>query len=88
MPQVAPIRRFVPLTPLANENRVPPELSRLHATREAVFPDAPRAIGDLMEQRLSDYLYVSTYLGYERQSVFLAKDAEVAVSEAIDPVID
>ena len=29
-----------------------------------------------------------SYLGYERQSVFLAKDAEVAVSEAIDPVID
>jgi hypothetical protein len=38
----------------------------VHRTAQTPFPQQERAIGDAMEQHLRDYLFVSTYLGYER----------------------
>lgn len=46
---------------------IAPALGALHVTAEIPFPKAEREIGDALEQRLSDYLFVSTYLGYERR---------------------
>lgn len=45
---------------------VAPDLAQVHPTAEAPFPAIERGIGDAMEQHLSDYLFVTTYLGYER----------------------
>ena len=39
----------------------------MHRTAQTPFPYVERAIGDAMEQHLRDYLFVSTYLGYERR---------------------
>lgn len=44
---------------------IAPELVAIHPTRIAPFPRAERVPGEAMEQHLSDYLFVSTYLGYE-----------------------
>ena len=44
-----------------------PGLSTLHVTAERPFAPAEREIGNALEQRLWDYLFVSTYLGYERR---------------------
>ena len=38
-----------------------------HLTADAPFASAEREIGDALEQHLTDYLFVSTYLGYERR---------------------
>lgn len=46
---------------------IAPELTSTHRTAVTPFPSANRAIGDAMEQHVSDYLFVSTYLGYERR---------------------
>jgi glycerol-3-phosphate dehydrogenase len=46
---------------------IAPELEGVHRTSAAPFPAVEREIGDLMEQRLEDYLFVSTYLGYEQR---------------------
>ena len=46
---------------------VAPALAMVHLTAETPFPAVDRAIGESMEQHLGDYLYVSTYLGYERR---------------------
>jgi glycerol-3-phosphate dehydrogenase len=46
---------------------VAPTLAGVHRTAVAAFPHMERAIGDAMEQHLTDYLFVSTYLGYERR---------------------
>jgi glycerol-3-phosphate dehydrogenase len=46
---------------------VAPELASVHRTAQTPFARVERAIGDAMEQYLSDYLFVSTYLGYERR---------------------
>jgi len=43
------------------------ELAGLRVTASAPFPAVQREIGDALEQHLRDYLFVSTYLGYERQ---------------------
>ena len=48
-------------------SEIAPELARVHLTAEAVFAPVTREIGDAMEHHLADYLYVSTYLGYEQQ---------------------
>jgi glycerol-3-phosphate dehydrogenase len=45
---------------------IAPQLARLHFTAERPFASSEREIGDALEQHLWDYLYVSTYLGYER----------------------
>ena len=45
---------------------IAPELEAVHLTTQTPFSPADRAIGDQMEQHLEDYLFVSTYLGYER----------------------
>ena len=45
---------------------VAPELAGIHVTAQAVFPQVEREIGEALEERLWDYLFVSTYLGYER----------------------
>jgi hypothetical protein len=45
---------------------IAPELARVHLTAETPFPLVTREIGDAMEQHLADYLYVSTYRGYEQ----------------------
>jgi glycerol-3-phosphate dehydrogenase len=42
-------------------------LARVHPTAETPFAPADREIGDAMEQHLSDYLFISTYLGYEQR---------------------
>lgn len=44
-----------------------PELAKIHRTAETPFPETRRAPGDMLEQHLRDYLFVSTYLGYERR---------------------
>jgi glycerol-3-phosphate dehydrogenase len=46
---------------------VAPALARIRPTAETPFPAVERDIGDAMEQRLWDYLFVSTNLGYERR---------------------
>ena len=46
---------------------IAPELVAIHPTKNAPFPCDERAPGEAMEQHLSDYLFVSTYLGYERR---------------------
>jgi glycerol-3-phosphate dehydrogenase len=46
---------------------IAPGLATLHVTAERPFAPAEREIGDALEQRLWDYLFVSTYLGYERR---------------------
>lgn len=45
---------------------IAPELVGIHRTADAPLPSLEREIGDLMEQHLEDYLFVSTYLGYEQ----------------------
>jgi len=45
---------------------IAPALAPLHPTSETPFPAVERDIGDAMEQRLWDYLFVSTTLGYEQ----------------------
>ncbi|HTA69223.1 MAG TPA: glycerol-3-phosphate dehydrogenase/oxidase [Bryobacteraceae bacterium] len=45
---------------------IAPGLASLHVTAERPFAPAEREIGDALEQRLWDYLFVTTYLGYER----------------------
>jgi glycerol-3-phosphate dehydrogenase len=44
---------------------IAPALASTHVTEHAPFQNVERGIGDAMEQRLSDYLFVSTYVGYE-----------------------
>ncbi|MBZ5608443.1 MAG: glycerol-3-phosphate dehydrogenase/oxidase [Acidobacteriia bacterium] len=46
---------------------VAPALAQVHQTEHRPFARVDREIGGAMEQRLSDYLFVSTYLGYERR---------------------
>ena len=46
---------------------IAPEVAELHVTAERPFASCEREIGDALEQRLSDYFYISTYLGYERR---------------------
>jgi glycerol-3-phosphate dehydrogenase len=46
---------------------IAPGLASLHVTAERPFAPAEREIGDALEQRLWDYLFVTTYLGYERR---------------------
>jgi glycerol-3-phosphate dehydrogenase len=46
---------------------IAPELEAVHRTAETPFRPLEREIGDLMEQHLEDYLFVSTYLGYEQR---------------------
>jgi hypothetical protein len=48
-------------------NEIAPELAGVHRTAETPFLPVDREIGDLMEQHLEDYLFVSTYLGYEQR---------------------
>lgn len=46
---------------------IAPQLASLHVTAKTSFAPVERDIGDGLEQHLSDYLFVSTYLGYERR---------------------
>ena len=46
---------------------VAPALAEVHRTADTPFAPVGRGIGDAMEQRLADYLFVSTYLGYEQR---------------------
>jgi glycerol-3-phosphate dehydrogenase len=46
---------------------IAPEVAGVHRTGETPFHAAHCEIGDLMEQRLDDYMFVSTYLGYEQR---------------------
>jgi glycerol-3-phosphate dehydrogenase len=46
---------------------VAPALAAVHRTEHTPFAPVERGIGEAMEQRLADYLFVSTYLGYERR---------------------
>jgi glycerol-3-phosphate dehydrogenase len=46
---------------------IAPQLAHLQVTADAPFASAEREIGDALEQHLTDYLFVSTYLGYERR---------------------
>jgi len=46
---------------------IAPQLAVLHVTAEHPFTSFEREIGDALEQHLSDYFYISTYLGYERR---------------------
>jgi glycerol-3-phosphate dehydrogenase len=46
---------------------IAPKLARLHVTAEHAFVPVERDIGDALEQRLWDFFFVSTYLGYERR---------------------
>ena len=46
---------------------VAPELKAIHRTEQTPFREVEREVGDQMEQHLADYLFVSTYLGYERR---------------------
>jgi len=48
-------------------SEVAPQLTEVHRTAITQFPEVERSIGDAMEQHVSDYLFVSTYLGYERR---------------------
>jgi glycerol-3-phosphate dehydrogenase len=45
---------------------IAPELEGVQRTAQTPFPAVAREIGDRMEQHLEDYLFVSTYLGYEQ----------------------
>jgi len=45
---------------------IAPALDAVHRTADAPFAPVDRKIGDCLEQRLTDYLYVTTYLGYEQ----------------------
>jgi glycerol-3-phosphate dehydrogenase len=45
---------------------IAPQLANIHLTAETPFATAEREIGDALEELLWDYLFVSTYLGYER----------------------
>jgi glycerol-3-phosphate dehydrogenase len=47
-------------------HEVAPQLASVHRTAITPFPRVQRTIGDAMEQHLSDYMFYSTYLGYER----------------------
>lgn len=47
-------------------SEVAPALASVHRTAETPFPLVERNAGDAMEQRLADYLFVSTTLGYEQ----------------------
>lgn len=46
---------------------IAPQLEAVHRTAETPFAPVERGIGDQLEQHLGDYLYVSTYLGYEQR---------------------
>jgi glycerol-3-phosphate dehydrogenase len=46
---------------------IAPQLEAVHRTAETPFGPVEREIGDQLEQHLGDYLYVSTYLGYEQR---------------------
>jgi glycerol-3-phosphate dehydrogenase len=46
---------------------IAPSLAATHPTEMAPFALVDREIGDAMEQHLSDYMFVSTYLGYEQR---------------------
>ena len=46
---------------------IAPALAQVHLTDATPFPVVERKIGEQMEQHLEDYLYVSTYLGYEQR---------------------
>ena len=46
---------------------IAPDLASVHRTQKTPFTAMEREIGDGMEQHLADYLFVSTYLGYERR---------------------
>jgi glycerol-3-phosphate dehydrogenase len=46
---------------------IAPQLETVHRTAETPFAAVEREIGDQLEQHLGDYLYVSTYLGYEQR---------------------
>lgn len=48
-------------------HEIAPALRLVHRTAQTPFPRVEREIGESMEQHLSDYLFVSTYLGYERR---------------------
>lgn len=44
---------------------IAPELAGVRVTERTPFAAIERGVGEQMEQHLSDYLFVSTYLGYE-----------------------
>ena len=46
---------------------IAPELAEVHRTAETPFSPIEREMGDALEEHLCDYLFVTTYLGYERQ---------------------
>lgn len=46
---------------------IAPQLANLHLTADTPFAPAEWEIGDALEEHLWDYLFVSTYLGYERR---------------------
>src|SRR5215469_619333 len=46
---------------------IAPQVATVHRTATTAFPHVERDVGDAMEQHLSDYMFVSTYLGYERR---------------------
>lgn len=46
---------------------IAPALATVHRTVEEPFARVERELGEEMEQHLEDYLFVSTYLGYERR---------------------
>jgi glycerol-3-phosphate dehydrogenase len=46
---------------------IAPDLATVHPTAQTPFAAVEREIGDRMEQHLEDWLFVSTYLGYERR---------------------
>jgi glycerol-3-phosphate dehydrogenase len=46
---------------------IAPEIETVHRTAQTPFAAVEREIGDRMEQHLEDYLFVSTYLGYEQR---------------------
>ena len=46
---------------------IAPELEAVRLTAQTPFALVEREIGDQMEQHLEDYLFVSTYLGYEQR---------------------
>ena len=48
-------------------NEIAPSLEAVHLTAQTPFASVQREIGDQMEQHLEDYLFVSTYLGYEQR---------------------
>ena len=45
---------------------IAPQLAEVHRTAETPFTQVERDIGDAFEEHLWDYLFVTTYLGYER----------------------